>query len=142
MDCNESYFGPSLDFSTTHNTLFKGNQPILSYKLTPYAADHDNFGIVAYLITNMEMEFRLSLLEKCLESHDKKLSQILLPFLPQKYSIGASIDDKHFFLKINNRSVDCLNLIIIKIFYLVNIFYLLVRPFEKAEDYKSRNLGK
>ena len=84
----------------------EGNQPILSYKLTPYAADHDNFGIVAYLITNMEIDFRLALFEKCLEAHDRKLTHILLPFLPPKYvRIGANIDDLHFFLKVNNRFV-------------------------------------
>jgi len=82
----------------------EGNQPILSYKLTPYAADHDNFGIVAYLITNMEIDFRLALFEKCLEAHDRKLTHILLPFLPPKYvRIGANIDDLHFFLKVNDR---------------------------------------
>ena len=79
------------------------NQPILSYKLTPYAADHDNHAIVAYLITHMEMEFRKNLFQKCLEAHDRKLPRILLPFLPLKYSKGANIDDLHFFLKIDNR---------------------------------------
>jgi len=96
-----------LDMFKTFINLAKfdleGNQPILTYKLTPYAADHDNHAIVAYLITNMEMEFRKKLFEKCMAAHDRKLPRILLPFLPPKYSSGANVDDLHFFLKINNR---------------------------------------
>ena len=68
-----------------------------------FTADHDNHAIVAYLITNMEMEFRKKLFEKCMAAHDRKLPRILLPFLPPKYSSGANVDDLHFFLKINNR---------------------------------------
>ena len=49
------------------------NQPILKNKLTPYAADHDNIPIATYLITKMNMEFRISLFENCMDQRDQKL---------------------------------------------------------------------
>ena len=51
------------------------NQPILKNKLTPYAADHDNLPIAIYLITKMDMEFRISLFENCMAQRDQKLSR-------------------------------------------------------------------
>ena len=44
-------------------------------KLTPYAADHDNLPIAIYLITKMDMEFRISLFENCMAQRDQKLSR-------------------------------------------------------------------
>ena len=47
----------------------------LKNKLTPYAADHDNLPIAIYLITKMDMEFRISLFENCMAQRDQKLSR-------------------------------------------------------------------
>jgi len=80
------------------------NQPILTNKLTPYAADCDNVPIVTYLITKMDMEFRINLLEKSLSQRDKKLPKLLQPFLPLDYSKSIpEEDDINFFLKAGNR---------------------------------------
>lgn len=80
------------------------NQPILTNKLTPYAADYNNVAIVTYLITKMEMEFRINLLEKCLVQRDKKLPKLLQPFLPLDYSRSIPEEnDIYFFLKSGNR---------------------------------------
>lgn len=78
------------------------NQPILKNKLTPYAADHDNLPIAIYLITKMDMEFRISLFENCMAQRDQKLSRILQPFLPPEYSI-SDVNEINFFLKATNR---------------------------------------
>ena len=43
--------------------------------MTPYAADHDNLPIAIYLITKMDMEFRISLFENCMAQRDQKLSR-------------------------------------------------------------------
>ena len=53
----------------------KFNHPIVKNKIIPYAAQHQNWPIVTYLITKMDMEFRISLFENCMAQRDQKLSR-------------------------------------------------------------------
>ena len=60
-----------------------GNQPIVTRKLIPYVTVNGNFTIALYLISKLDIEFRMSLHEMCLVQHSlKSLLPVFPPLLP------------------------------------------------------------
>ena len=77
------------------------NQPIVAYKLLPYASHCQNGPIVVYLITKVTMEFRIKIFERCIEFRNRLLIHYLLPFLPSEYWNELEIiNDPLFFYKV------------------------------------------
>ena len=69
----------------------KFNHPIVKNKIIPYAAQHQNWPIATYLITKMDMEFRISLLENALAEHDENLVRTVLPLVtPEFYNFSVA----------------------------------------------------
>ena len=87
---NENRFDHPVDFVSRHGDLEmfftcmklagfdindEFNHPIVKKKIIPYAAQHENWPIATYLMTKMDMEFRISLFENCMAQRDQKLSR-------------------------------------------------------------------
>ena len=78
------------------------NQPILSYKLVPFACVKENFELANYLITYMDMEFRVRLFERSLECYQRSITRFLQPFLPSRFN-NVDTDNPLFFMLVNCR---------------------------------------